>query len=97
MFVKYLSLFTIIVTLNGCFQTTALVGPGVTLATTGNIIHAGVQYGANTAIKKETGTDALTYIKNSVEEKKNQKKFQKKFKQLVEKRIKTTRKKLSLN
>ena len=96
-FLKYLSLLLILIFLNGCFQTTALVGPGITLATTGNIVQAGFQYGANTAIKRETGTDALTYIKNSVEEKNNQKKFEKKFIQLVENRIKNTRQKLSLN
>tara|TARA_S200000501_G_C20573897_1_gene634191 strand:- start:323 stop:625 length:303 start_codon:yes stop_codon:yes gene_type:complete len=94
---KYLSLFVVLIFSNGCFQTTALVGPGITLATTGNFVQAGVQYTANKAIKKETGTDALTYIKNSVEEKNNQKKFEKKFIQLVENRIKITRQKLSIN
>ena len=96
-FIKYSSLFVILIFLNGCFQTTAFVGPGITLATTGNIVHAGVQYGANKAIKKETGTDALTYIKNTVEDKNSKKKFEKEFTQLVENRIKTTRQKLSLN
>jgi len=96
-FVKNLLLIATLIFLNGCFQTTALVGPGITLATTGNVIQAGVQYGANKAIKKETGTDALNYIINKVEEKNNQNKFEKKFKQLVEKRIKTTRQKLLLN
>ena len=96
-FLKYFSLFIILIFLNGCFQTTALVGPGITLATTGNIVQAGVQYGTNKAIKEETGTDALTYIKNSVEKKNNKKKFEKEFIQLVENRIQNTRKKLSLN
>ena len=96
-FAKNLLLIATLIFLNGCLQSTALVGPVITLATTGNLVHAGVQYGANNAIKKETGADALTYIKNTVEEKNNQKKFEKKFKQLVEKRIKTTRQKLSLN
>jgi len=96
-FLKYFSLFIILIFLNGCFQTTALVGPGITLATTGNIVQAGVQYGANKAIKEETGTDALTYIKNTVEDKNSKKKFEKEFTQLVENRIKTTRQKLSLN
>ena len=96
-FLRCASLFVILIFLNGCFQTTALVGPGITLATTGNIVQAGVQYGANKAIKEETGTDALTYIKNSVEEKNNKKKFEKEFIQLVENRIQNTRKKLSLN
>ena len=41
--------------LSGCFQTTALLGPGVTVATSGNVLQAGLQYGANTAVKNETG------------------------------------------
>tara|TARA_A100001011_G_scaffold314038_1_gene332080 strand:+ start:2269 stop:2571 length:303 start_codon:yes stop_codon:yes gene_type:complete len=96
-FLRYSSLFVILIFLNGCFQTTALVGPGITLASTGNIVQAGVQYGANKAIKEETGTDALTYIKNSVEKKNKQKKFEEEFIQFVENRIQNTRKKLSLN
>ena len=94
---KHSSFFLILIFLNGCLQTSALVGPGITLATTGNVVQAGVQYGANNAIKKETGSDAFTHIKNSVEEKNNKKKFEKKFIQLVENRIKTTRQKLSIN
>ena len=64
-----------LVFLSGCFQTTALLGPGVTVATSGNVLQAGLQYGANTAVKNETGEYPLEYIKNSVEEKNNQKNF----------------------
>ena len=45
--------------LSGCFQSTALLGPSITVATTGNVLQAGLQYGANTAIKNETGKDTL--------------------------------------
>tara|TARA_Y100000591_G_C21386831_1_gene476237 strand:+ start:227 stop:523 length:297 start_codon:yes stop_codon:yes gene_type:complete len=86
-----------LILLSGCFQSTALIGPGVTLASSGNVFQAGMQIGANTAIKKETGKDAYNYIKDSVEEKNNKKKFNKEFRQLVENRIKNTRKKLFLN
>ncbi|MDC0915173.1 hypothetical protein OAQ31_01215 [Candidatus Pelagibacter sp.] len=57
--------------LSGCIQSTALLGPGFTLATTGNVMHAGLQYGANTAIKNETGKDALTHLKDAVDEEKD--------------------------
>jgi hypothetical protein len=40
-------------------QTTALLGPGITVATTGNVLQAGFQYGANTVIEKETGKNTL--------------------------------------
>ena len=39
--------------LNGCIQATAFLGPGITVATTGNAMHAGFQYGTNKAIKKK--------------------------------------------
>ena len=55
---KFIKLFfglSILVLFNGCIQSTALLGPGMTLATTGNVFQAGLQYGANSAIKNETG------------------------------------------
>ena len=86
-----------VIFLSGCFQTTALLGPGVTVATSGNVLQAGLQYGANTAVKNETGEYPLEYIKNSVEEKNNQKKFYVDFKNFIEDRIQASRRKLSLN
>ena len=83
--------------LSGCFQTTALLGPGVTVATSGNVLQAGLQYGANTAVKNETGEYPLEYIKNSVEEKNNQKKFYVEFRNFIENRVQASRRKLSLN
>ena len=70
-FQKIYFLAIIFIFLSGCIQSTALLGPGVTLATTGNIMQAGLQYGANTAIKNETGKDTLTHLKDSVDEEKN--------------------------
>jgi hypothetical protein len=82
--------------LSGCIQTTALLGPGVTVATTGNILQAGFQYGANSAIKKETGEYPLIHIKKKVEEK-NKKNFHVNLKNFIEIQIETTKKKLSFN
>ncbi len=87
----------ILVILSGCIQTTSLLGPGITVATTGNVLQAGLQYGANTALKKETGKDALTHIKDTVDEKNKEKKLHVKLKQLIESRIEITRQKLLSN
>ena len=87
----------ILIFLSGCIQTTSLLGPGVTVATTGNIIQAGFQYGANTAIKNGTGKDVLTYIKDTVDEKNKEKKFHVQLKRLIKNRIETTRQKLFYN
>jgi hypothetical protein len=70
-FQKIYFLAIIFIFLSGCIQSTALLGPGVTLATTGNVMQAGLQYGANTAIKNETGKDALTHLKDAVDEEKD--------------------------
>ena len=83
--------------LSGCFQTTSLLGPGVTVATTGNVFQAGLQYGANTALKNETGKDALNHILYTVDEKNEEKKLHVKLKQLIESRIEITRQKLLSN
>ena len=94
---KKLKIFSFIfcsIFLSGCIQTTSLLGPGITVATTGNIFQAGFQYGANSAIKKETGKDVLSHIKDTVDEQNKKKKIQAKLKKILENKIKTTRLKL---
>ena len=83
--------------LSGCIQSTALLGPGVTIATTGNIMQAGFQYGANTAIKKETGKDVIAHLKDVVEEEQENKKFELTIKDIATNTIEKVKKKLSIN
>ena len=90
-------IFLVFIFVSGCFQTTALLGPGMTAATTGNLLQAGFQYGANTAIKSETGEYPLTHIKKKVEEKNNLKNFHVELKNFIENKIEATKKKLPLN
>ena len=92
----YLSVLIYII-LSGCIQSTALLGPGVTVATTGNIMQAGLQYGANTAIKNETGKDALTHLKDAVEVEQDSQKLQKKIKKFTQNTINRFKKKLLIN
>tara|TARA_B100001063_G_scaffold139528_1_gene130362 strand:+ start:432 stop:728 length:297 start_codon:yes stop_codon:yes gene_type:complete len=96
-FSKILFLFLTIFALSGCLQSTALIGPGITLASTGNIMQAGFQYGANTAIKKETGKDAFTLVKEVVEEDQKKRKYKKDFIAMVKKRVEKAKKKISIN
>ena len=97
MFVKKLIIGLLMVCLlNGCVQSTALLGPAITIGTTGNIVEAGLQLGTNHAIKQETGKDAFTHISDAVEEDKRKKNFNKNFVRLLESRIKKTREKLNL-
>ena len=97
---KFLKIFFIIfslIFLNGCLQTTALLGPGITVATTGNVLQAGFQYGANTVIENETGKNTLEHFKSALDSQKKNKKFKENFTNLVEKKFELTRKKLKLN
>ena len=100
MLVKILKIsfiFFSLIFLNGCLQSTALLGPSMTVATTGNVLQAGIQYGANTALKNETGKDTLEHLQDAVESQSKSHKFKRKFSDLVEKRFSLTREKLKLN
>ena len=90
-------LFLSLIFLNGCLQSTAMLGPGVTFVTTGNVAQATFQYAANSAIKNETGKDALTLVKDAVEEDHKKRKFSRDFKKMVEKRVLNARKKILVN
>jgi len=97
---KFLKIFFIIfslIFLNCCLQTTALLGPGITVVSTGNVLQAGFQYGANTVIENETGKNTLEHFKSALDSQKKNKKFKEKFTNLVEKKFELTRKKLKLN
>ena len=53
--------------LNGCVQSTGLLGPAYTLVNTGNIYQAGLSYGSSQAVKKMTGKTLTENIKSFVE------------------------------
>jgi hypothetical protein len=97
---KYLKIYFLIlisISLSGCIQSTALLGPGVTIATTGNVMQAGFQYGAHTAIKKETGKDVLTHLKDVVEEEQENKKLELTIKDIATNTFEKVKKKLLIN
>ena len=83
--------------LTGFVPILSLVGPGVTVLTTGNVYKAAAQLAIDQSIKKKTGKNSLTFFKDEIN-KNNQKyednKFNEDLRQLVEKNIKITRAKL---
>ena len=79
--------------LSGCAQNAALLGPAYTLATSGNIYHAGLTYGGNEIITKSTGKSMAQNIKEGLAPKKEDSDFQK----LVKRNIEKTRKKLNFS
>ena len=73
--------------LNGCVQSTSFLGPAYTLGTTGNALQAGLSYGTNKTFfefKKMNKSKDL-------EQKKNYE-----LRELLEARIKETRKKIKI-
>jgi len=79
--------------LSGCAQSTAMLGPAITLASTGNVSQAGITYFTNKAVEKETGMDALSLVSNKIETNSSK---NRKFRKLVETNFEKTRKKLIL-
>ena len=80
--------------LTGFTPFVSILGPGVTVLTSGNFYKATAQFIIDQSIKKKTGKNSLTLVKEELDKKKNKKEFNEELRNLVEKRIKITRKKL---
>ena len=84
--------------LTGFVPILSLVGPSVTVLTSGNIYKASAQFIVNQRIEKETGKNSLALIKETLVEETDIKiknnSFDEDLRQLVETRIKMTRQKL---
>ena len=65
---KILSCILVGIILSGCAQSTAMLGPAITLASTGNVSQAGLTFFTNKAVEKETGMDTVTYVSNKLEQ-----------------------------
>ena len=94
---RLFKIFTILVSflfLTGFTPFISILGPGVTVLTSGNIYKATAQFIIDQSIKKKTGKNSLTLVKEELDKKKNKNEFNEELRNLVEKRIKMTRKKL---
>ena len=83
-----------VVLLTGCAQSTAFLGPAITVAATGNIAQAGFTYGTNEVFKKETGKDTMQYVSSLLEPEDKKVTINEDLVALVESSIKKTRQKL---
>ena len=64
MFKKTLFLIGLFLVLTGCYQSTAsLIGPTVTLGTSGNLVQSAISYYVNESVKKATGEYPAEHIK----------------------------------
>ena len=82
--------------LSGCAQSTAMLGPAITLASTGNASQAGIAFFTNKAVKKETGMDTVSFVSQKIEGKNSINRQRREFKNLVENNFEKTRQKLIL-
>ena len=94
---RFFKILTFIVSfffLTGFVPFVSIIGPGVTVLTSGNIYKATAQFMIDQTIKKKTGKGSLTLVKEEIDKKNQKNKFNNELRKLVEKRIKITRKKL---
>ena len=94
---RLFKIFTILLSflfLTGFTPFVSILGPGVTALTSGNIYKATAQFIIDQSIKKKTGKNSLTLVKEELDKKKNKNEFNEELRNLVEKRIKMTRQKL---
>ena len=82
--------------LNACAQSTALIGPAITIGTTGNVVQAGLTYGSNVAVKDATGKLPGEHVSLYLENKKEEKKVKKDTIAYLDNHIKEMRNKLSI-
>ena len=64
MFYKTFFLISLSLILTGCYQSTAsLIGPTVTLGTSGNLVQSALSYSVNESVKKATGEYPVDHVK----------------------------------
>ena len=94
---RLFKVFTILVSflfLTGFTPFVSILGPGLTVLTSGNVYKATAQFIIDQSIKKKTGKNSLTLVKEELDKRENNNEFNEELRNLVEKRIKMTRKKL---
>ena len=87
---------TAVLLLSGCVQSTAMIGPAITLASTGSVSQAGITFLTNKAVEDETGMNTVSFVSKKIEEKNSRTKLKREFKKLVSTNFEKTRKKLIL-
>tara|TARA_B100001175_G_scaffold25020_1_gene18552 strand:+ start:735 stop:1007 length:273 start_codon:yes stop_codon:yes gene_type:complete len=78
--------------LNGCYQSTAMIGPTLSFASSGSLYQAGLSFSANKAIEKETGLTAAGHMNEIVQKKNKEKKIEEKLLDLIVSNYNKTRK-----
>ena len=59
---KLIFLLFSLTTLNGCIESTALLGPAISVGTSGNVYQASLSYASNTLIYNATGKTTIEHV-----------------------------------
>ena len=81
--------------LTGFVHLPAVLGPAITVATSGNLFKASAQLVIDNEIKKKTGKSSLGYITEEVSKNNQENRINKDLKDLIEKRVKIVHQKLN--
>ena len=81
--------------LTGFVHLPAVLGPAITVATSGNLIKASAQLVIDNEIRKKTGKSSLGYITEEVSKNNQENRINKDLKDLIEKRVKIVHQKLN--
>ena len=93
-FLKLSLLLTSFLFLTGFVPIPAMLGPAITVATSGNLAKATAQLVFDNEFKKKTGKSSLGYITEEVSKNNKENQINEDFKNLIEKRVKTVHQKL---
>ena len=72
-----------------------MLGPAITVATSGNLFKASTQLVIDNEIKKKTGKSSLSYISEEVSKNNKENRINKDLRDLIEKRVKIVHQKLN--
>ena len=93
-FVKVVLILASFIFTSGFVPFISLVGPGLTIVSSGNVYKAGTQYLIDQHIKNTTGRNSLVFFKDEVKKQHEKKDFNKDFIKLIEKRVEIARAKI---
>ena len=80
--------------LSGFVPIPAVLGPAITVATSGNLFKATAQLVIDNEFKKKTGKSSLNYITEEVSKNNEENRINKDFKNLIEKRVEIAHQKI---
>jgi len=93
-FFKICLFLTSFLFLTGFVPLPAVLGPAITVATSGNLVKATAQLVFDNEVKKKTGKNSLSYITEGVSKNNKENRLNKDFKDLIKKRVEITHQKI---